>query len=1204
MRAEGEGPGGHLRFAVLGPVRAWRGEEQLDLGTARQRAVAAVLLLHANRPVGRGSLIEAVWGDPAPAYAVNQLQKYVSALRRTLEPGREARAPSGVLGWSESGYVLRVGAEGLDLSLFERRVGQGRRAAAQGDARLAAAELHDALGLFTGPALADVSSAVLDAERDRLAELRTTVLEERIQADLDLGLHGRLIAELTRLAAEFPLRERFAALLMLALFRAGRQGDALSVYHQVRRSLRDELGVSPGAEVEELHGRILAASPSLSFQGRTPNTGQARTPSAEDGDSTAEESEPEGPDSRRCVHQLPMDVAEFVGRQQELCDLRELAGDTSAGGTDRRGRGGLVAVVEGMAGVGKTRFAVRAAHEFVAQDRFTDVQLWADLKGFTPSRSPADPANVLEEFLRLLGVPGDRVPEGLEARAALYRDRLAHRRALVVLDDAADAEQVRHLLPGSASCLSLITSRRVLSGLDGAHTIRLEPLSRQEAVELLERAAGPRHREKGSAAAVRVAELSGRLPIAVALAGRRLRTRPAWSMEDLADRLEADEERLARLTVGKRALDATFDLSYDGLPPAQQRAFTLLATHPGADCTPDSAAALLGTSRGEAEELLESLLDDHLLQQHVAGRYRYHDLLRLYARRRAGDAGGSEQRAAAVRRLVHWYCTGAEHARRSIEPWWRPGPSAGALSNDGHHEGPPFADGADSALKWLEEERANLVAVSREAAQHGMHGCVWRLATAAHALLGLRSYGTDSMEGLELGLAAAQRLDDSTLQARILADTGAVCEGLGRHEEAEQHHHCALAVFEETGDRHGVAGAYHGLGCASFGLGRYAESAERHGRALALFEETGDQRGQALALGSLGLVNWFIRGRYRESEEQHRRALKSSEDCGDRRLQAYELAGLGLAHWFFGDYAECARRHRHALTLFEKTGDRRGQAISRNGLGLAEWHLGRPAVAGDHHRQALGVFREVCDRRGEAVALQRVGYVNWATGRYDVGEKQLQETLAICAETGNRSTEAWALASLGYLCLRLQRNDEGEEHLRKALSLSRALGDRHPEASALVGLALIRLNQGEPSSSEEGGRQALALAQGIGNPHNEAWAMIALGFACCYSGRPQPGADWHRRAAGIGRRTGDPFTESSALNGLGHACRRLERYEEAEQHLRTALAMRRRIGDRHGEAETLAESAALMEATGRPDAASAHRELAEARFAGLGVPAV
>ncbi|SCK55124.1 AfsR/SARP family transcriptional regulator [Streptomyces sp. WMMB 322] len=272
---DAEGP---LRFTVFGAIGAWRGEEQLDLGSARQRAVLAVLLLHANRPVGRERLIEAVWGAPSPAYAVNQLQKYVSALRRILEPGRTARSPSKVLVWSEGGYILWVARDSLDLSVFEHRVSRGREAFAEGDAQQAATELADALALWSGPALENVSSAVLDVERDRLAELRTAVLEERIDTDLHLGRHGRLIPELTQLVAEFPLRERFASLLMLALFRAGRQAEALAVYDTARGVLAEELGIDPGPELQQRHRQILTSDAALTLDGAdaTEHRGQGR----------------------------------------------------------------------------------------------------------------------------------------------------------------------------------------------------------------------------------------------------------------------------------------------------------------------------------------------------------------------------------------------------------------------------------------------------------------------------------------------------------------------------------------------------------------------------------------------------------------------------------------------------------------------------------------------------------------------------------------------------------------------------------------------------------------------------------------------------------------------------------------------------------------------------------------------------------------
>ncbi|SCK05309.1 DNA-binding transcriptional activator of the SARP family [Streptomyces sp. WMMB 714] len=285
-----EGAEGPLRFTVFGPVAAWRGSGRLDLGPARQRAVLAVLLLNANRSVGRERLVEAVWGDPAPAYAVNQLQKYVSALRRALEPGRAARSPSAVLAWSESGYVLRVEEDGLDLAVFERRAARGRKALAQGDARLAAAELEEALALWHGPALTNVSSTALDGERDRLAELRTAALEDRIEADLDLGRHGRLIPELTRLVGEFPLNERFAARLMLALFRSGRQAEALAVYETTRGMLAEELGIDPGSELQQRHQQILTNDAALAVDAARTDAqhGQSRRPAPSRPDTAGE----------------------------------------------------------------------------------------------------------------------------------------------------------------------------------------------------------------------------------------------------------------------------------------------------------------------------------------------------------------------------------------------------------------------------------------------------------------------------------------------------------------------------------------------------------------------------------------------------------------------------------------------------------------------------------------------------------------------------------------------------------------------------------------------------------------------------------------------------------------------------------------------------------------------------------------------------
>ncbi|MDT0458873.1 BTAD domain-containing putative transcriptional regulator [Streptomyces sp. DSM 41527] len=1183
-----------LRFELFGPVRAWRGDQQLDLGSPRRCAVAAVLLLHANQRVGRDNLIQAVWGEPAPAFAVNQLQKYVSGLRRVLDPGRNPRARSETLQWSEGGYALSVVPGGLDLKTFKELVARGRTARADGDPEQASTHLQDALSLWRGPALANVSGLYLDGERDRLTEWRVSVVEERIEADLELGRHADLVTELAGLVAEFPLRERLRARLMLALYRCGRQAEALAVFDETRRILRDGLGVDPGPDVQKLHARILRSDPSLSQHAwPVPQPRRADPPQA-----SAHE-----PEAVRGLRQLPMDITEFVGREAELEQLQKVLGRAGAP-SDAGDQAVSVAVIEGMAGVGKTRLAVHAGHRFVAAGLFGDMQLWADLKGFSPSGPPADPADVLEDFLRLLGVPGSQIPAGAEARAALYRDRLAGKRALVVLDDAVDEDQVRLLLPGNSSCALLITSRRVLSGLDGAHTLRLGTFSQEEALSLVMWLSGRPDDDPGSDAARRLVELSGRLPLAVALAGRRLRTRPTWKVDELARRLDADEGRLRQFTIGTRTVDAAFELSYRALPAELQRAFRLLTLHPGDDFTPPSAAALLNVDCAEADGQLELLLDEHLLQQHTFGRYRYHDLLRLYAGGRARSEDDELERRTAVRRLVDWYCGTAEAARQALEPW-RPHPGggrradSGAVSGAGEHAAPPHAD---SALEWLERERANLLAVSREAAAADWHHDTWRLATEAHAYLVQHTYGTDSHEGLRLGLGAARRMSDPVKQAQIMRDLGGMYDGLGRHEDSAAQHRAALALSEEAGDVHGAAEALTGLGRTSYALGNYPQSAEQHRQALALFKKTADLHGQARSRGGLGLAHWFTPGRYRESAKEHRCATTLFEVTGDSRGHAHEACNMGLAHWIFGNYKQCARYHGRALALFRQSGDVRGQAIARHGLGLAAWHLGRPDTAQDHHLYALGVFRELSDRRGEAIALHRLGYVKWVTGEYRQGEELLHQALALGSSISNRQTEAWTLTSLGFLCQRLQRTEEGHEHLQKALRGAQAIGDPHCEASALLGLALNSLYTGQPDSCRKAAHRALLCARSLSNPHGESMAMITLGFASSARRRPREAAKWHREALSLARRTAEPFTESMALTGLGRACTENGHYEQAERHLVMALAIRERITDRHGQADTLVALADLMDATDRPETAQSSRGHAQALLTEIGAP--
>src|SRR5260370_24028489 len=432
-----------LRIGVLGPLRVWRGETAVDLGPVQQRVVLAVLALQAGRAVGRQQVITAVWGDSASRHAVNVVQRHVSGLRQVLEPDRPGRAPSGLLNWTDVGYRLTLPPGGLDLREFESEVARAGAARSAGQLREAAEALHSALELWRGPVCDGLASPFADAQADRLAETRTGVLEERIELDLAIGAHADLIAELRDLVAAYPLRERLHGLLMLALYRAGRQADALAAFREARRGLRDELGTAPAAPLQRLHQQILAADPELAAP-------QAEV--AEVATDAADAAAMTGP-QRPLPAQLPHRIPYFTGREAELSRLDALVtSDTSRAEVDV-----VIAAIAGTAGIGKTALAVHWAHRI--SGLYPDGQLYFTRRGFDPTGCAMKPAEAISGFLDAFGVAPQQIPASLEAQAALYRSLLAGRRVLVLLDNAADEDQVRPLLPGSPGCLVIVTSR-------------------------------------------------------------------------------------------------------------------------------------------------------------------------------------------------------------------------------------------------------------------------------------------------------------------------------------------------------------------------------------------------------------------------------------------------------------------------------------------------------------------------------------------------------------------------------------------------------------------------------------------------------------------------------------------------------------------------------------------------------------------------
>jgi DNA-binding SARP family transcriptional activator len=609
-----------MEFRLLGALEVRRDERTVPLGGLRRQAVVATLALRANETVSVDQLTKAVWMD-APASPASNLRTYIMELRRSL---RSSGEESSRLETRSSGYILATQPGEVDVDVFEQEAALGAQALKQRDLDVAIACFERAKGMWRGEPLAGLEAgSLLRAEAMRLDERRLAVAEQCVQARLELGDYSAAIGELRQLLGHHPYREGLWAALMLALHRSGHRAEALNCYQEARRLLVAELGVEPGADLQQLQRAVLI-----------------------DRDLRAEPDPRSGQREMRISarRQLPMDVAEFTGRVGELRCLHEFARAVSG---DGRGAKTVVGVctIEGMAGVGKTRLAVRAAHEITQIRLFDEIQLYADLRGFDSGR-PAPPEAVLESFLQLLGIPGTVIPRELDARAALFRDRLRGRRALLLLDNAASEEQVQPILPGSPGVLVIVTSRRSLAGLDGAHPLELGIFSQSDAVGLFTRIVGTERVTAEPAMASRIADLCGHLPIAITLAGRRLRGRSSWSLADLAARLEGSQ-RLTHLAAGGLTIRMVFDLSYRALSPDQQRMYRRLALEPDEVVTPEYAAALVGTKPEQAERLLESLLDERLLQQAGPGRYRFHDLLRCYARERAeAEETGHDDRIA------------------------------------------------------------------------------------------------------------------------------------------------------------------------------------------------------------------------------------------------------------------------------------------------------------------------------------------------------------------------------------------------------------------------------------------------------------------------------------------------------------------------------------------------------------------------------
>ncbi|MGW2231205.1 AfsR/SARP family transcriptional regulator [Streptomyces formicae] len=961
-RTEGEFPEVQAsRFSVLGPVRAWHGTEQLNTGSPMQRALLAALLLRDGRTATASELIDALWGDEPPSQALAAVRTYASRLRKVLPPG--------VLLSESGGYAVRVTEGALDLTAAEDLWAAAEKARGVGDLCQARSLVNKALGLWDGEPLANVPGPYAETQRTRLEEWRLQIVESRLDMDLEQGCHAEAVSELTALTAAHPLRERLRELLMLALYRSGRQAEALAVYADTRRLLADELGVDPRTGLKELQQRILQADPALS------------EPSAGD---------PEPATTVVRPAQLPATVPDFTGRKSFVDELSDIL-------STAEGRVMAVSALAGIGGVGKTTLAVHVAH--VARTHFPDGQLYVDLQG--AGARAAEPETVLGAFLRALGTADSAIPESLEERAALYRSVLDGRRVLVLLDNARDAAQVRPLLPGMEGCAALVTSRVRMVDLAGAHLVDLDVMSPEEALLLFTRIVGDERVTSEREAALDVVAACGFLPLAIRIAASRLAARRTWTVSTLAAKLADERRRLDELQAGDLAVKATFELGYGQLEPAQARAFRLLGLADGPDLSLAAAAAVLDLPLEDTEDLLEALVDTSLIESAAPGRYRYHDLVRLYARACAErDEQPPSERDAAMSRLLDFYLASAARVY-AIE---RPGDRTVSHLEVTHHLGLEFDDAA-TAFTWLRAEAACILA------------CVQQ----------------------SLAPNSLRRAVDLILAAKNLAESGASSH---RYEAVTR---AARDVAAATGDAYAEGRARVSLAQVLNKLGRFHDAYAELELAVQLALESGDPWTHGNALNEQGIVNNCI-NQPAVGEGQLLQAISAFRADGNRHSEASALCNLSRALLAMGRTNKSIELAQQGMAIYSELGVTFRLANAKYALGLALSQAGRHSEALDQLTDALEIFRDSRQRLWQGTTHYRIAQVSFSDRRVTQAAQHAEQALSTGC-VGGDWMRANVLTILGRALRALGQVDRAQACWSEALAIHEAGGA--PEAAQL-----------------------------------------------------------------------------------------------------------------------------------------------------------
>jgi tetratricopeptide (TPR) repeat protein len=858
---------------------------------------------------------------------------------------------------------------------------------------------------------------------------------------------------------------------------------------------------------------------------------------------------------------LPRDIASFTGRELELAGLASAAGSDGVVG---------IQAIGGMAGIGKTTFAVHAAHQLAPG--FPDGQIFLPLHGHTPGQRPAEPADALASLLLTTGVSVQQIPPGLEARAALWRDRMAGRKLLLVLDDAAGSEQVRPLLPGASGSLVLVTSRRHLTALDAA-AITLGTLGPGQAARLLVRLADRPGLSPDDAAVGDIARLCGYLPLAVGMLARQLHHHPSWTPAGLAEDLAAARDRLELMVTENLSVAAAFDLSYADLTAGQQQLFRHLGLHPGTDIDAYAAAALDGTSLAATRRALGALYDQYLLTEPGSGRYRLHDLIREHAHGLADREDTGSDRDQATGRLLDYYQHAAATADRHLTRYTRPGPPPGMASLAAAPDQPVQAAPSPADLSPADLSPADLSPADLSPADVSPAGVSPAGASPGGRARGASSPAVPDLPDYRRALAWARAeranllscLDHATWggqRARVVTLTAAIA-ALLRHDgpwtESITRHATAAQAARHLGDRLGEASALHDLGVARRLTGDYPGATEALETALSISCDLSDRQGQANALTDLAVARRET-GDYPGAAETLETALDIYRDLGDRLGQANALSNLGIARYLTGDFPAAVQALEAGLDIYRALGDRQGQANALSNLGIARYLTGDFPAAAQILETALDISRDIGDRQGQASALNNLGETRRLTGDLAGAAQALEAALDISRDLGNRLGQATTLTFLGSV-RRLTGDYPGAtEALEAALSISRDLGDRLGQGNALCFLGVTRRLTGDYPGATEALEAALSILRDLGDRGGEAETLNEAGTLHRFRGDLDQAVAYHRQALDLARVIDSPWDEAQALAGLGRCALAADRPADAQAGLRQAAAIFRRIG--------------------------------------------